>query len=87
MNLAKISSNGQITVPIEIRRMLKLREGDKILFIQRENGDVVIDNASETAIRKAQKAFDGVAESLGNPSEDDIQSWVENCRYGEGGTP
>ena len=82
MNLAKISSNGQITVPIEIRRLLKLKEGDKILFIQRENGEVVIDNASATAILKAQKAFDGVAENLENPNEDDIQAWVNKERYG-----
>ena len=87
MNLAKISSNGQITVPIEIRRMLKLKEGDKVLFIQRENGDVVINNASETAILKAQKAFEGIAESLGNPSEEDIQDWINKSRYGEGAAP
>ena len=38
MNLAKISSNGQITVPVEIRRRLGLKAGDKILFFQNKNG-------------------------------------------------
>ena len=38
MNLAKISSNGQITVPVEIRRLLGLKSGDKILFLQKQNG-------------------------------------------------
>ena len=84
MNLAKLSPNGQVTVPVEIRRLLKLKEGDKILFIQNESGEVVIDNASINAIRKAQKAFEGVAEELGNPSEEDIQSWVDEVRYGKG---
>ena len=37
MNLAKISSNGQITVPVEIRRLLGLKSGDKILFLQKQN--------------------------------------------------
>ena len=32
MNLAKISANGQIIVPVEIRRQLGLKSGDKILF-------------------------------------------------------
>ena len=32
MNLAKISANGQITVPVEIRRLLGLKSGDKILL-------------------------------------------------------
>ena len=86
MNLAKISSNGQITVPIEIRRLLKLKEGDKILFIQQENGEIVINNASATAILNAQKAFEGVAEELGYPSEDDIQSWIDKERHKESDT-
>jgi len=83
MNLAKLSSTGQITVPVEIRRLLKLREGDKILFMQNENGEVLIENASINALRKAQKAFEGVAEELGNPSEEEIQSWVNEIRYGK----
>jgi toxin-antitoxin system, antitoxin component, abrB famil len=33
MNLAKISANGQITIPIEIRKHLGLKSGDKILFL------------------------------------------------------
>jgi len=83
MNLAKLTAAGQITVPAEIRRLLKLRVGDKILFTQSESGDVLIENASINAIRKAQKAFAGVAEELGNPSEEDIQSWVNEIRYGK----
>lgn len=55
MNLAKISANGQITVPAEIRRLLGLKSGDKILFFQKPNGEVVINNASAQAIYKAQK--------------------------------
>ena len=84
MNLAKLSSAGQITVPVDIRRMLKLRAGDKILFTQNENGEIVIDNASINAIRKAQNAFKGLAEELGNPSEEEIQAWVDEVRYGKG---
>ena len=34
MNLAKISANSQITVPIEIHRLLGLKSGDKILFFK-----------------------------------------------------
>jgi antitoxin PrlF len=29
---AKITSKGQITVPIEVRRILGVREGDRLLF-------------------------------------------------------
>ena len=50
MNLAKISANGQITVPVEIRRQLGLKSGDKILFVQKQNGEIVVSNASAAAI-------------------------------------
>ena len=49
MNLVKLSANGQITVPIEVREILKLKTGDKILFVQNENGEIVIHNASTQA--------------------------------------
>jgi AbrB family looped-hinge helix DNA binding protein len=84
MNLAKVTSAGQITVPVEIRRLLKLRAGDKILFTQNDAGEIVIGNASINAIYKAQKAFEGVADALGNPGEEEIQSWVNEVRYGKG---
>jgi AbrB family looped-hinge helix DNA binding protein len=80
MNLAKVSANGQITVPVEIRRALKLKEGDKVLFFRRDDGQITIGNASAPAIRKAQAAFTGAAEKLGNPTEEDIQSWVDDIR-------
>ena len=73
MNLAKISANGQITVPVEIRRQLGLKSGDKILFLQNQNGEIVVSNASAAAIRKAQTAFEGAAKAMGVSSEDDIQ--------------
>jgi|GEM_PF-146277 len=81
MNLARVSANGQITVPVEIRRLLKLKTGDKVLFLPKENGEVVVGNAASLALSEAQKAFAGVAQELGNPTEDDIQSWVDEVRY------
>ena len=62
---AELSANGQITVPAEIRRRLELKSGDKILFLQKQNGEIVVSNASAAAIRKAQAAFTGAAEALG----------------------
>lgn len=83
MNLAKISANGQITVPAEIRRLLGLKSGDKILFFQNPNGEVVINNASAQAIHKAQRAFAGVAEEIGVYNEDEVQDLVNEVRYGK----
>jgi antitoxin PrlF len=35
---AKITSKGQITVPVEVRRLLGVRAGDKLLFESDSNG-------------------------------------------------
>lgn len=64
MNLAKIYANGQITMTVEIRWLLGLKSGDKILFFQKQDGEVVISNASTQAIHKAQAAFAGAAEAM-----------------------
>jgi AbrB family looped-hinge helix DNA binding protein len=81
MNLAKVSANGQVTVPVEIRKILNLKEGDKILFFERKDGEVVINNASATAIINAQKAFEGAAKDFGVKSEDDVQRLVDEVRH------
>jgi len=84
MNLVRLSSNGQITVPVEIRKTLDLKPGDKILLYQNESGEIVIDNASANALRKVQNAMEGIAERLGLNDEDDVQKLVDEVRYGEG---
>ena len=83
MNLAKVSANGQITVPVEIRRLLGLKSGDKMLFFQKQDGEIVVTNASAEAIRKAQNAFSGAAEEMKVFNEEDIQALVDEVRYGK----
>lgn len=82
MSLAKVSYDGQVTIPFDIRRLLELRSGDKISFTQNEVGEVVIANASAHALEKAQKAFEGFAEELGVKDEDDVQALIDEVRYG-----
>ncbi len=83
MNLAKVSSNGQITVPLEIRRALDLKPGDKVLFMRNEMGQITIGNASAHAVYKAQTAFEGAAEKIGVVNDGDIQALVDEVRYGK----
>ena len=81
MHFAKISANGQITVPVKIRRQLGLKPGDKLLFLQNQNGEIVIHNASAWALLKAQRAFAGAAKMMDLSNEDDIQALVNEVRY------
>ncbi|MBP3816136.1 MAG: AbrB/MazE/SpoVT family DNA-binding domain-containing protein [Firmicutes bacterium] len=38
MNLSKVSANGQLTLPAEVRKMLGVKSGDKVLFLQKTDG-------------------------------------------------
>jgi antitoxin PrlF len=77
MNLAKVSPNGQITVPVEIRRKLKIKEGDKIIFLEKPSGEIVLRNSSVFALRQAQSQLSGI-----ETSEDAILQDVMDIRYG-----
>lgn len=69
MNLAKVSANGQVTVPVEIRRKLNLKEGDKLLFIE-QGGEIIIRNTSSTAIVRAQETFAEAPKDFGVADSD-----------------
>jgi len=77
MNVARVSHNGQITIPIEIRRLLKIKTGDKMIFSQRDNGEIVVNNTALIAIDEAQAAVAG-----STYSEDEILADVMALRYG-----
>lgn len=76
MNVAKVSANWQITVPLEIRNILKLKEGDKIMFFLNDNGEIVVNNTSLVAIAEAQAS---VADSV--LSEEEILSDIMQMRH------
>lgn len=79
MEIAKITSKGQITIPIDIRRKLGVKEGDKVLFVENQ-GRIIMMNSSMEALRKAQAAFDGEAERLGLENEDDVVAMIGELR-------
>ena len=79
MELAKLTSKGQITIPIDIRRKLGIKEGDKILFIE-EAGRIYIINSSMEALKEAQGAFAGEAERVGLKNEDDVVAMMKEFR-------
>lgn len=80
MNLAKLSANGQITVPAEVRRRLRLAPGDKVLFVEKPNGEVVVANAALSALAGAQESFAGAAGDFGVGDEEDVQALVDEVR-------
>lgn len=79
MELAKITSKGQITIPVSVRRKLGVKDGDKVLFLDDGQGVVMV-NASVQALIDAQADFAGVADRLGIKTEQDVVDMVKEVR-------
>ena len=79
LELARVSSKGQITIPIEIRKKLNLKEGDKVLFVEKE-GNVFILNASVVALKEMQDNMKDESMKKGLSSEKEVNEYVEKIR-------
>ena len=42
MATAAVTSKGQITIPLEVRTKLGLKPGDRVLFVEGENGEFIL---------------------------------------------
>ena len=73
MQIAKLTANGQITIPEQIRKKLNLKTGDKIIFFENDDDNAVtIANSSVAALKKFQAAMEGEAEKAGIMDENDV---------------
>lgn len=79
MELAKVTSKGQITIPLVIRNLLQLKTGDKVFFEERK-GKVYITNASQITLTNVQKQMKGEAEKAGFQTEDDVVAYIKELR-------
>lgn len=67
---ARLTTKGQVTVPIEVRRLLGLNEGDSLLF------RVVTDDEPTASVTKVSRLKD-LAGSFPIPEEWKDASWQE----------
>ena len=79
MEIAKISSKGQITIPISVRNRLHLNTGDKVLILE-ENGRFYIENAVNMAFKRVEEGLRGAAAETGFQSEKEMQDYVREIR-------
>ena len=78
MELAKVTSKGQITIPLTIRNLLGLKTGDKVFF-EESRGKVYITNASQISLSNIQSQMQGEAEKAGFQTEDVI-NYIKELR-------
>ena len=79
MELARVTSKGQITIPREIRKKLGLKAGDKVLFVE-EDGKITVTNSAQAAISLVQSEFRGAADDAGIRDEQHVVELVRDLR-------
>ena len=76
---ATATSKGQVTIPVEIRRFLGAKAGDKLTFSVKEGGVTVARQTEEFPFNKFRGMGTGIPE-LDNGSIDDIVRWFREAR-------
>ena len=76
---AKVMAKGQVTIPKDVRDVLGVTNGDRVSFIV-EGNTVRIVNSAVYAMQILQSEMEGVADSTGLSSEEDILSLVSEIR-------
>jgi len=86
MSLAKVSTKGRVTVPVEVRHHLHLAPGEELLFIEKRNGKTVVVNAAdpaqstEAALGSVQASLVSAAPDFGVLDGDDVAHLVTALR-------
>jgi AbrB family looped-hinge helix DNA binding protein len=79
---AKVMAKGQITLPKDIRDVLRISAGDRVTLIC-EGDRVVLMNAALYAMKIFQNEMAGEAEKAGLNSEADVDAMIAEMRYGD----
>ena len=79
MEIAKVTSKGQVTIPRDIRVKMDLKKGDKILFFE-ENGKYFLQNSASIALKDFQDSMKGEAERVGFNDPDDVVKYIKSRR-------
>ena len=73
---ATVTSKGQVTLPARLRSTLKLKPGDKLVFVQEDDGGVRVQAKTHTLAD-----LRGFIKTPGTPvSGDQIAAWIEESR-------
>ena len=73
---AKVMSKGQITIPLEIRKLLGIKTGDRVSFIVNGNS-VILANSAICALKLLQEEMKGEGPKAGLNNEDDVQKYLD----------
>jgi AbrB family looped-hinge helix DNA binding protein len=73
---AKVTSKGQITLPVEVRTRLNVGPGDKVVFVEGSDGRIVVRSRAGTLADMRGMVRDKVK----IPKGGDIDRWIDEAR-------
>ena len=79
---ARISSDGQIKIPKDVREVLGVPNGGMVTFIV-EGDEIKIANPFIYALKEVQEEMKGAAEEAGLKSEEDVVDFIMEMRHNE----
>ena len=86
LSAAKITSKGQVTLPSDVRKALGVGAGDRVLFVQMDDGSIRLTNSNLSALSNVQAAFEGAADEAGITSIEDVVRLVKSVRSERAGS-
>ncbi|MFT9494592.1 MULTISPECIES: AbrB/MazE/SpoVT family DNA-binding domain-containing protein [Bacillota] len=67
---ARLTSKGQITIPKSVRQALDLNEGDRVIFVEEEDGKMVVKKGALVVFDEFADAVSQEAKEKGITEED-----------------
>ena len=72
----KLTSKGQLTIPVELRNLLKINEGDRLAFVLDENERII------EVQPKTKKSIRGVMGALKSTTNVNVDEAIDLARAG-----
>ena len=79
IDVSRVTTKGQVTIPQEFRKKLGVKEGDKVVFIERD-GLVLLGNSNRIAMAEFARAMGGEANKVGIKNDEDVNKNVKEIR-------
>lgn len=79
LDMARVSTKGQVTIPIAIRKTLGIKEGDKVVFAKKGE-NVILLNSNRLAFEEFRREMEGEAERVGWENEQDVVDFCKEIR-------
>lgn len=76
---ARLTSKGQITIPKSVRQSLNLEEGDRVIFIEEEDGKMVVKKGALVIFDEFANSISQEAKEKGI-TEDDMLEELKKVR-------